>query len=167
MNELMIDNQKIIEYEARAKEFDKYFSKYGFRDFEKLTGCPIKNFYYEYKKFKTYVEGFYNGYCKGRGYKYGENEPHYPLVAYVCNYLDLTFFTTMGKDCKIMYPYVSVLKEDYFVTPLSRDIEFLECEEVMRRIMLLDYTNREFFEEKRELLRKYDVYREGLPYEKS
>jgi len=154
MSELKIDSEKEIDFEAREKEFDEYFSKYGFRDFEMLTGWPIEDFKREYEKFKIYVEGIYYGYCKGHGYEYGENEVHYPLVADICNYVELNFFATMGKDFRVNYPSVSILKDDYYVTLPPQDIGFWECEEVMRRIMLLDYLNREFFEEGRKLMRK-------------
>lgn len=126
--------------------FKKYFQKYGFSEFKKYMGCTEEDFREAYIHFKISVESYYSGYCAGHGYKYAPGEEKYPLIAEVCSYYEVDFFSSMWKDYRVQYPAVSVIVGAYYVSPPGKRIEFLECEEVMKRMLFLYWVNKEFFD---------------------
>lgn len=143
------------EFNQAKPIFEKYIQEFGFAEFEKYVGCSVEDFKVVYENFKIYVEGYYDGYCKSHGYKYATNEMRYPLVADICSYCHLDFWVTIGKDDRIHYPAVSILADKYYVSLPPKQIEFLECEEAMERLLLLYWVNKDFFDEGKELAEKY------------
>lgn len=131
--------------------FEKYFQKFGFAEFEKYIGCTVPDFTEAYENFKIFVEGYYVGFCGGHGYKYAPNEVRYPLIAEVCSYCEVDFFATLWKDYRVHYPAVNILAKEYFISPPGTRLEFLDCEEVMKRLLLVYWLNKEFFDEGKEL----------------
>lgn len=130
-----------IDFEKREKEFEAYFQENGFKDFEKFIGVPENEFRALYGQYKYFVQDYYNRFVP-------EGETLYPLVAEVCSYCFLDFHTTLYDDHhRVKYPAVKVFEGDYYATPDRGKIEFLSCDEVMRRLMLLYWLNKEFFDE--------------------
>ena len=119
--------------------------------FEKYAGCSEEDFREAYENFKTFVEGYYAGFCGGHGYKYAPDEVQYPLIAEVCSYCKVDFFASLWKDYRVHYPAVSILAKEYFISPPGTRLEFLECQEVMRRLLYVYWLNKDFFDEAKTL----------------
>lgn len=145
--------------------FEKYFQKYCFSEFEKYVGCSVCDFIESYENLKIYVEGYYEGYCESHGYRYAPDEVRYPLVAEVSSYCIVDFFVTMGKDDRIHYPAVSILDGDYYVSLPPKQIEFLDCEQVMKMLLLLYWGNKDFFDEGKALAESHRQPSKVDPFE--
>lgn len=140
-----------LEEKLKAKEeeidFDAYFAKNKFGDFEKFFGASVEDFKIAYGNFKKAVENYFDTYIPD-----GMYGALFPLVADICPYVRLGFFATLDADnSRVHYPAISILDGVFYATPKREKVKFLECEEVMRRLLCLYKDNEEFFEEGKRL----------------
>ncbi len=134
-----------VDIEERLKAFKAYFDKYGFSEFEKLMGVSVEEFKDTYVKYKEFVQDYYDNYVP-------ESDTLYPLVAEICPYIELDFITALESlRSLVRYPAVSVFEGEYYATSERPKIDFLECEEVMRRLLELYKLNENIFEEDKRL----------------
>lgn len=127
--------------EQRQKAFEVYFDECSFSEFEKLMGVSVEEFRDTYDRYKEFVQDFYDNYVP-------ESDTLYPLVAEICPYIELDFITALESlRSLVRYPAVKVFNGEYYATSDRPKIDFLECEEVMKRLLKLYKLNEDFFEE--------------------
>lgn len=128
-------------FEKRKKDFEGHFQEYKFKCFEKFIGVPENEFRDLYRQYKYFVQDYFNNFVPS-------GKTLYPLVAEICSYVELDFYTTLEDDhCRVHYPAVSILDGEYYATPDRKKVIFLSCDEVMKRLMWLYWVNRAFFDE--------------------
>ena len=135
-----------IDFEQRRKAFEVYFKEHSFLEFEKLMGVSVEEFRDTYDRYKEFVQDFYDNYVP-------EEDTLHPLVAEICPYIELDYLTALESlRSLVRYPAVKVFKGEYYATSERPKIDFLECDEVMKRLLELYKINEEFFEEGRKLV---------------
>lgn len=138
-----------VNFEKKSEAFESYFKKNGFSEFEKLIGVSVEEFKETYERYKEFVQNFYEEHIP-------ESDTLYPLVAEICPYVELDFITAMESLRSVVrYPAVSVFEGEYYATAERGKIDFLDCEEVMKRLLELYKVNEEVFEEERRLAAEY------------
>ena len=139
-----------VDFEKKSEMFESYFKKNGFSEFENLIGVSVEEFKETYERYKEFVQKFYEEYIP-------ESDTLYPLVAEISPYVTLDFITAMESLRSVVrYPAVSVFEGEYYATAERGKIDFLDCEEVMKRLLELYKVNEEVFEEGRRLAAEYE-----------
>ena len=134
-----------VDFEQRQKAFEVYFDECSFLEFEKLMGVSVEEFRDTYDRYKEFVQDFYDNYVP-------ESDTLHPLIAEICPYIELDFITALESlRSLVRYPAVKVFNGEYYATSDRPKIDFLECDEVMKRLLKLYKINEEFFDDGRKL----------------
>jgi len=147
LSSLLEQTEKIQgSYEFASKKWDVYFEVIGFKEFSAISGYNIEEFQMIYQEFQRVVQEYYTSF-KG---DYGAN--YYPLAARIGTYGGLNFRLHFEKVDYRRYSFyneittINILQGDYFVAGKRGTVNFLRCEEVIKRLIYLYKDNQVEFD---------------------